>query len=306
MTEPQAQLNIGADFKIAPPPGGEIYGHLDARDPITGAKKWEVRFPEPPLASLLSTGGNLVFVPDARGMAHAYDAESGDELWNDNDGTGHQGGIISYSVDGKQYIAVVTGGPAWSAKTTPRSSAALQEHGEGHRRAGRLHPRVVLSEPRFRLNRNRGLAFSSANHTGESKASPRRHAKTKRKIKCTGKKMKRRIGLCLVAGLASFVVCGCISVPAISANERRPTGRRRQGRANERSSQAFIANGCGWCHAAGGRKEVAAATDRRRPRRDFLINRIATGSPGRMPSFGQALQIEDIQAIIVYIRNLKP
>ena len=51
---PQAQLNIGADFKIAPPPGGEIYGHLDARDPVTGAKKWEVRFPEPPLASAKS------------------------------------------------------------------------------------------------------------------------------------------------------------------------------------------------------------------------------------------------------------
>ena len=45
---PQVQLNIGADFKMAPPPGGEIYGHLDARDPVTGAKKWEVRYPEPP------------------------------------------------------------------------------------------------------------------------------------------------------------------------------------------------------------------------------------------------------------------
>src|SRR5215831_11767310 len=74
---PQAQLNIGADFKMAPPPGGEIYGHLDARDPVTGAKKWEVRFPEPPIASVLSTAGNLVFVPDSRGTIHAYNAESG-------------------------------------------------------------------------------------------------------------------------------------------------------------------------------------------------------------------------------------
>jgi alcohol dehydrogenase (cytochrome c) len=106
---PQAQLNIGANFKIAPPPGGEIYGHLDARDPVTGAKKWEVRFPEPPLASVLSTGGNLVFVPDSRGTIHAYDAESGTELWNHSDGTGHQGGIVSYAVNGKQYIAVTAG-----------------------------------------------------------------------------------------------------------------------------------------------------------------------------------------------------
>ena len=80
-----------------------------ARDPVTGAKKWEVKFPEPPLASLLSTGGNLVFVPDSRGLLHAYNAETGEELWSHNNGIGHNGGIISYSAKGKQYIAVATG-----------------------------------------------------------------------------------------------------------------------------------------------------------------------------------------------------
>ena len=109
VTQPVAQLDIGANFKEVPPPGGQIYGHLDARDPITGAKKWEVRFPEPPLASVLSTAGNLVFVPDTRGIVHAYNAETGAELWKHSDGTGHQGGIISYSAGGKQYIAVVSG-----------------------------------------------------------------------------------------------------------------------------------------------------------------------------------------------------
>ena len=109
ITEPQAQLNIGANFSIAKPPSGEISGHLDARDPITGAKKWEVSFPEPPLSSVLSTAGNLVFVPDARGVIHAYNSIDGKELWSHNDGTGHQGGIVSYSAGGKQYIAVVAG-----------------------------------------------------------------------------------------------------------------------------------------------------------------------------------------------------
>ena len=91
------QLNIGAELQDVPPPGGEIYGHLDARDPMTGAKKWEVRFPEPPLASVLATAGNLVFVPDSRGTVHAYNAETGAELWNHSDGIGHQGGIMSYA-----------------------------------------------------------------------------------------------------------------------------------------------------------------------------------------------------------------
>jgi alcohol dehydrogenase (cytochrome c) len=109
VTEPVVQLNIGANFKLVPPPGGQIYGHVDARDPLTGNKMWEIRFPEPPLASLLTTAGNLLFVPDSRGILHAYNASTGAELWNHSDGLGHQGGIMSYSAGGKQYIAVVVG-----------------------------------------------------------------------------------------------------------------------------------------------------------------------------------------------------
>lgn len=109
ITEPMAQLNIGATFKMVPPPDGPIRGHLDARDPVTGEKKWEVTYPEPPLASVLATAGNLVFVPDARGVLHAYNAENGKELWSHYDGAGHNGGIISYSAGGKQFIAVPAG-----------------------------------------------------------------------------------------------------------------------------------------------------------------------------------------------------
>lgn len=109
VTEPQAQLNIGAKFEAVKPPSGEIYGHLDARDPVTGAKKWEVKFAHPPLSSVLATAGDLVFVPGAGGTLHAYNAETGQELWTHNDGIGHVGGIISYSAGGKQYIAVAAG-----------------------------------------------------------------------------------------------------------------------------------------------------------------------------------------------------
>lgn len=108
--EPMAQLNIGASFNLVNPPDGKAYGHVAAHDPLTGAKKWEVRFPEPPLASVLSTAGNLLFVPDARGYLRAFDAITGKELWKHNDGQGHNGGIISYKgKDGKQYVAVATG-----------------------------------------------------------------------------------------------------------------------------------------------------------------------------------------------------
>ncbi len=109
ITEPQAQLNIGAEFNVRHPEGGLAHGHVDARDPITGEKAWEISFPEPPLASLLSTGGNLLFVPDARGVLRAYNAETGQQLWSHNNGLGHNGGIISYTAEGKQYVAVATG-----------------------------------------------------------------------------------------------------------------------------------------------------------------------------------------------------
>jgi PQQ-dependent dehydrogenase (methanol/ethanol family) len=109
VTEPQVQLNIGAEFKGVPPPDGPMRGHLDARDPISGQVKWQVNFPQPPLSSVLATAGNLVFVPDAAGITHAYNAETGQELWSHNDGLGHVGGIISYAASGKQYIAVPTG-----------------------------------------------------------------------------------------------------------------------------------------------------------------------------------------------------
>lgn len=109
VTEPEVQLNMGADFKLVAPPDGPMRGHLDARDPLTGQTKWSVEFKAPPTASLLATAGNLVFLPGPDGITHAYDAETGKELWSHNDGIGHVGGIISYSAGGKQYIALAAG-----------------------------------------------------------------------------------------------------------------------------------------------------------------------------------------------------
>jgi mono/diheme cytochrome c family protein len=120
--------------------------------------------------------------------------------------------------------------------------------------------------------------------------------------------MKRRIGFCLMAGLASFVAAyGCISVPAGCAQQASAPVAGDKAAQIERGSQAFIGNGCGFCHENGGRKAGRGpqlTNDAHDD--DFLMSRIATGSPGRMPAFGQALPIEDIQAIIAYIRNLQP
>jgi PQQ-dependent dehydrogenase (methanol/ethanol family) len=122
--EPMAQLNIGATFKLVAPPDGPARGHLDARDPVSGEKKWEVAFKEPPLSSVLATAGNLVFVPDAEGIVHAYNAENGQEVWSRNNGMGHNAGIISYMAGGKQYVAVPAG---WGSLVSDEYAALFGE-----------------------------------------------------------------------------------------------------------------------------------------------------------------------------------
>jgi len=108
--EPAAQLNIGATFKFVAPKGDKLRGHIRARDPVSGKVKFEIPYNGAiPHASLLTTAGGLLFVPEADGTLVAYDASNGKKLWSHNNGQGHNGGIISYSAKGKQYVAVMTG-----------------------------------------------------------------------------------------------------------------------------------------------------------------------------------------------------
>jgi mono/diheme cytochrome c family protein len=121
--------------------------------------------------------------------------------------------------------------------------------------------------------------------------------------------MKLRIGTWLTAGFAALVAaCVCGSAPASCAEGGPvPAATGDTAAQIERGSKAFVTNGCGFCHQNGGRatgRGPQLMNDTHDD--DFLISRIATGSPGRMPAFGQALPFEDIQAIVAYIRNLQP
>jgi alcohol dehydrogenase (cytochrome c) len=61
------------------------------------------------LASMLATAGDLVFTGNPEGDFFALDAKSGNKLWSYQTGAGHRGSAVSYSVNGKQYIATPTG-----------------------------------------------------------------------------------------------------------------------------------------------------------------------------------------------------
>ena len=105
-----SSLSLGIEsIKLVSPPNSKPHGRLDARDPITGKRKWSIKYDLPPLSSVLTTAGGLVFTGDMEGKIYGYDADTGKELWTFNAGSGLRGGPVSYSVKGKQYIVFPTG-----------------------------------------------------------------------------------------------------------------------------------------------------------------------------------------------------
>jgi alcohol dehydrogenase (cytochrome c) len=101
-------------------------GYISAFDPRTGEERWRWRNDEPMCASVLTTGGDLVFAGEPHGQYHAFDAGSGDELWHFQCGSGHHSSPSTYEVDGRQYIAVPTGWGAWTEGFLPGMLGAGQ------------------------------------------------------------------------------------------------------------------------------------------------------------------------------------
>ena len=91
------------------------YGSLKAIDPTTGETKLATKFDYPPYAGILATAGNLVFTGHIDGTFAAYDAKTLEEVWSYNVGAGINAPAVTYSVNGKQYIAVLVGAPQRAA-----------------------------------------------------------------------------------------------------------------------------------------------------------------------------------------------
>ena len=112
--------HIGAeDFGKLQTSPGQAPGRLDARDPITGERKWTYEMDIPSFGSVLTTGGGLVFNGDPLGVVRAFDAEDGKVLWSFNTGSGLRSGLVSYAVNGKQYILVPSGWGSYAAILLP-------------------------------------------------------------------------------------------------------------------------------------------------------------------------------------------
>jgi alcohol dehydrogenase (cytochrome c) len=103
---------------------GEQWGHVKAFDPATGREVWSWRAEQPIVASLLSTAGGLVFAGEPNGRFHALDARTGSVLWTYQTGNGIHSNPVTYSVDGKQYVALPTGWGGWVEGFAPEMLGA--------------------------------------------------------------------------------------------------------------------------------------------------------------------------------------
>ncbi len=87
----------------------EGFGAVRAFDPKTGQQKWEYKMLDVTDAGILTTATDVLFSGGREGYFYALDGRSGDLLWKANVGGAVTSGPISYSVNGKQYIAVSAG-----------------------------------------------------------------------------------------------------------------------------------------------------------------------------------------------------
>jgi alcohol dehydrogenase (cytochrome c) len=87
-------------------------GWLTAVDVETGDVAWRYESPRPMVGAVLSTAGGLVLAGEVTGDLIAFQADSGRELARIPVGAPVGGGVVTYAVDQRQYVAAATGRPS--------------------------------------------------------------------------------------------------------------------------------------------------------------------------------------------------
>jgi len=88
----------------------EVKGSVTAMDPVTGKKVAQQSLDHGVTSGVTATAGGLVFTTTTDGTIYALDDETLKPLWSFNTGSFSSAPPMTYSVNGKQYIAVLIGG----------------------------------------------------------------------------------------------------------------------------------------------------------------------------------------------------
>jgi alcohol dehydrogenase (cytochrome c) len=94
---------------VTPDPREQAKGWLQALDAATGKIRWRQQWPTPLVAGVTVTSGGMLFTGDLNNDFLAIDASTGKTLYRFNTGGSIGGGVISYAVNGKQYVATTSG-----------------------------------------------------------------------------------------------------------------------------------------------------------------------------------------------------
>jgi len=94
---------------VASDPREKSKGWLTAFDVSTGKERWKYASPTPLVAGVTATSGGVLFTGDLNNDFLALDAKTGDVLYRFNTGGSIGGGVITYALDGQQYVAATSG-----------------------------------------------------------------------------------------------------------------------------------------------------------------------------------------------------
>jgi PQQ-dependent dehydrogenase (methanol/ethanol family) len=108
------QPYVGATLTMYPAPGGNNLGNFIAWDADKGKIVWSKPEQFSVWSGALATAGDVVFYGTLEGYLKAIDAKTGKDLYKFKTPSGIIGNINTYTHNGKQYVAVLSGVGGWA------------------------------------------------------------------------------------------------------------------------------------------------------------------------------------------------